>query len=1126
MMYGNPSVATFQGGPLGSVWDINYVGIWHLSDNAASTTVLDSTSNGNVGTNQANTNTKATTGEIAGALNYNGLSDYTSVAGSSSLDISTNMTVSAWIKGSNNSTEQSIFGGYAPVSPWSGYGFELYYGALRFWSSAQGSWVGSTSSSYADGNWHYVVVVDNGSSAAFYKDGVADGTPTVQNPGAYTGSRAIGGRADGAQSFNGTLEEVRVSNVVRSSDWISAEYSNQNYPPGFYSVGQPNSGGQGSTVGVVQTHITNIGSNSASFSNPVTRGNLLVSAVLCVTCSNATMSVSDTLGGNWQVLSLTGFNGAYEVWWSIAPASGSDNVTIHSNVNAVYWDLALAELTGVAAPDQVQTSTMSYVNSVSSGSVATSAANEVLLGLVTDIGSSEVPSSGAGWTMPPSQQYQLDLEYQSVSSIGSYAATWNYTTTPTSQAQILTFMPSTLFATSSIFPSSGLPTQAVTITGTGFGGAVGSNSVLFNGIQGTIVSWGESSIVVEVPQSISTGTASVVVTLNGITSNAQTFTVVSGPGVVQTQVVSEGPSNTTFSYPVTQGNVLTVSVVCASCWNATLTIADGLGSTWHAISTSSDSAGVYAVWWTTAPASGSDTVTISTTVDGSYICTAMAELYGVTSADQTQVGAGTGDSVSSGMVTAGQANEVLLGTIFNQSSGELMSQGSGWVLAPVAVNIQGEHPFQLESQVVSSVGTYSATGTYTSSPTWRANIVTFIGSANGGGGASVQVSVTPSTTIVGQSGTEQFSAVVTGTSNQSVTWSTTPLIGSISSGGLYTAPATITSGQTITVKAISNQDDVTFATATITLAPPTASGVYYYFEDQLGTSRVIADSTGNVCYDADFYPYGGERAIVDNCPQDYKFTGKERDEESQLDNFEARYYSWQMGRFMTPDWSKNPQGVPYADFDDPQTLNLYSYVRDNPASRFDEDGHAGDCVTHNCYADILDQAANSAKREELAGQTQQQNTTAQQQADKTQNSSTVHKVVQKVKTAAAAVGKARAAEQAWLAKHPNVEALIMIGAIISGGGEAAEGEGEAIGEAGEALQYSDRVAARSAQDTGPNHNFPSSFDSEIIQSGQKTVGNSGYTQYNLRGSINGKEGTYEIGVQNGQIVHRFFRPNP
>jgi RHS repeat-associated protein len=69
------------------------------------------------------------------------------------------------------------------------------------------------------------------------------------------------------------------------------------------------------------------------------------------------------------------------------------------------------------------------------------------------------------------------------------------------------------------------------------------------------------------------------------------------------------------------------------------------------------------------------------------------------------------------------------------------------------------------------------------------------------------------------------------------------------------------------------------------------------------------------------------------------FTGKERDATTGLDNFGARYNSSSFGRFMSPDWSAKPVSVPYADFLDPQSLNLYAYVRNNPTTRADEDGH-------------------------------------------------------------------------------------------------------------------------------------------------------------------------------------------
>jgi RHS repeat-associated protein len=53
----------------------------------------------------------------------------------------------------------------------------------------------------------------------------------------------------------------------------------------------------------------------------------------------------------------------------------------------------------------------------------------------------------------------------------------------------------------------------------------------------------------------------------------------------------------------------------------------------------------------------------------------------------------------------------------------------------------------------------------------------------------------------------------------------------------------------------------------------------------------------------------------------------------------ARYYNSVTGRFLSPDWSAKAQPVLYAKLDDPQSLNLYSYVRNNPVGLTDNDGH-------------------------------------------------------------------------------------------------------------------------------------------------------------------------------------------
>jgi RHS repeat-associated protein len=127
------------------------------------------------------------------------------------------------------------------------------------------------------------------------------------------------------------------------------------------------------------------------------------------------------------------------------------------------------------------------------------------------------------------------------------------------------------------------------------------------------------------------------------------------------------------------------------------------------------------------------------------------------------------------------------------------------------------------------------------------------------------------------------------------------------------------------------------------VARKSTNGVFYYFSDHLKTASVITDSAGTIKAESDYYPWGGELQFVANDSNHYKFTGKERDSETQLDYFGARSYSGALGRFITPDWSAKVEPVPYSKSDNPQTLNLYSYVLNNPLGNIDTDGHA--CVT-------------------------------------------------------------------------------------------------------------------------------------------------------------------------------------
>jgi RHS repeat-associated protein len=133
-------------------------------------------------------------------------------------------------------------------------------------------------------------------------------------------------------------------------------------------------------------------------------------------------------------------------------------------------------------------------------------------------------------------------------------------------------------------------------------------------------------------------------------------------------------------------------------------------------------------------------------------------------------------------------------------------------------------------------------------------------------------------------------------------------------------------------------------------------GLHFALSDPLGTRRVQVgiNSAGLGTPELNFLslPFGNDlgnpRTTSSVVPPgalpapdatEHHFTGKERDSESGNDYFGARYYASSMGRWLSPDWSAKEEPVPYAKLDNPQSLNLYQYVLNNPLIAADDDGH-------------------------------------------------------------------------------------------------------------------------------------------------------------------------------------------
>jgi len=254
MYYGNSEITEDQACNIWQrptyVWNSSYKLVQHLEESCASSGCIeDSTINNNDGTPYSSTtitNLYNSSGQINGADDFDGLDDYINCSDDASLRITGPLTIEAWV----NFDSLGDTGDYIGlVAKWDYTDGGWVYGIFReptsnkfsfhLASKAQSgnTWVVSNSVPSLN-QWYHLVGAYDGTTMLLYING-AQQTDTATISGIYNTTTPVTiGMFEPTNNFwlDGTIDEVRISNMARSADWINTCYNNQNNPSTFYDV--------------------------------------------------------------------------------------------------------------------------------------------------------------------------------------------------------------------------------------------------------------------------------------------------------------------------------------------------------------------------------------------------------------------------------------------------------------------------------------------------------------------------------------------------------------------------------------------------------------------------------------------------------------------------------------------------------------------------------------------------------------------------------------------------------------------------------------------------------------------------------------------------------------------------
>ena len=236
ILYGNSQIATNPS--VTSVWDSHYKGVWHLDDN----NLNDFTSFNKSGT-PFNSPTYLA-GSIYNSLGLSGTNQYVTVINDPNINFNGNITVSAWAYMNTGGLDQKITGNQNNSS--GGYKFGIYTNnkvEFEIRNSANTPSLNRTEPGgtvLSTGTWYYLAGMSSDvlDSIKTFVNGIPE-RPFKKTGILGTASNdLVVGREPftGSFYFNGRIDELRISDEVRSNGWLRTEYNNQSSPSTFYSV--------------------------------------------------------------------------------------------------------------------------------------------------------------------------------------------------------------------------------------------------------------------------------------------------------------------------------------------------------------------------------------------------------------------------------------------------------------------------------------------------------------------------------------------------------------------------------------------------------------------------------------------------------------------------------------------------------------------------------------------------------------------------------------------------------------------------------------------------------------------------------------------------------------------------